>query len=88
MNTPQAISLPEWEEIIALPVVRESWGLDDETTAEEFASWVYGVKFDFASGMMPGYVGPLFIVQGDTLTGDPPFMFSRRDGKLALVYDD
>jgi hypothetical protein len=87
MNKPIEISLPEWEEIIALQVVRESWGLDDETTAEDFASWVYGVKFDFMSGS-PGYVGPLYIVQGDILTGDAPFIFGRYDGKLQMVYGD
>jgi hypothetical protein len=87
MNKPIEISLPEWEEIIALPEVRQSWGLDDETTAEDFASQVYGVKFDFVSDS-PGYIGPLYIVQGDVLTGDAPFIFGRYNGKLEMVYDD
>jgi hypothetical protein len=85
MNKPMEISLPEWEDIIALPGIRESWGLDDQTTAESFASQAYGVKFDFASGMMPGYIGPLFIVQGDALTGDSPFVLIREDGNLKFV---
>jgi len=49
MNTPQAISIPEWEEIMALPVVNQGWGLTQDETAEWFSSWVYGVKFDFVS---------------------------------------
>jgi hypothetical protein len=86
MNKPLEIPLPEWAEIMALPEVKESWGLEDETP-EEFASEVYGVKFDFVSGS-PGYVGPLYILQGDSLTGDAPFILGRFDGRIASVYDD
>jgi len=49
MNKPQDISSAEWNEIIQVPAIRESWGLDKET-AEQFAEMVYGVKFDFVSG--------------------------------------
>jgi hypothetical protein len=83
MNKPLEISQPEWQEIIQLPVVRESWGLTNESP-EEFASMVYGVKFDFVSGS-PGYVGDLYILQGDALTGDAPFVFGRFNGKLENV---
>jgi hypothetical protein len=84
MNTPQEISLPEWEEIMALPAVNQGWGLAEDETAEWFASWVYGVKFDFVSGS-PGYVGPLYILQGDILTGDPPLLIGRVNGQLQLL---
>jgi hypothetical protein len=41
----------------------------------------YGVKFAFHSGS-PGYVGDLYILQGDCLTGDPPCVFIRRHGAI------
>ena len=84
MNQPLAISNDEWKEIMQIPEVRESWGIKNET-AEQFADMVYGVKFEFTSGS-PGYVGDLYILQGDTLTGDAPFILLRRNGALALAY--
>jgi hypothetical protein len=72
-------------EIIQIPEVKESWGLRDESP-EKFASDVYGVKFNFVSGS-PGYIGDLYILQGDVLTGDPPLILGRYDGKLQPVYD-
>jgi len=81
MNKPQEISMAEWKEIIQLPVVRESWGLEKET-AEEFAAMVYGVKFDFVSGG-PGYVGDLYVLQGDAL--GEPMTIIREHGKLVAA---
>jgi len=69
---------------MAIPTVRESWGIDDDTTLAEFQSQVYAVKFHFISGS-PGYIGDLFILQGDTLTGDAPFVL-RRDPKGQLIF--
>jgi hypothetical protein len=43
---------------MALPVVRESWGLEDDQTPEEFADMVYGVKLHYSGG--PGYNGDLY----------------------------
>ena len=82
MNKPQEISIPEWKEIMQLQVIRESWGLEDETP-EQFADMVYGAKFDFTSGVGPGYVGDLFILHGDSL-GEPMTLI-RRDGQLVVV---
>jgi len=48
---------------MTVPLVREAWGLGDETT-EEFVVFVCGVKFDFVSGG-PGCVGDLYILQMD-----------------------
>jgi hypothetical protein len=79
MNKPQEISTAEWKEIMQVPVVRESWGLGDDETPEEFADMVYGVKFDFASGT-PGYVGDLYVLHGDAL--GEPITLIRKDGKL------
>ena len=77
MNKPQEISIAEWKEIMNLPVVRESWGLEADESPEQFADMVYGVKFDFASGA-PGYVGDLYILHGDAL--GEPITLIRRDG--------
>ena len=82
VNKPLEISLPEWKEIMGIKAVKEAWGLENETP-EEFASQVYGVKFRFQSGS-PGYVGDLYIVQADTLSGDPPWVFTRRNGVICL----
>lgn len=81
---PHALSRKEWSEIIEMPEVRESWGLEKDVTPEGFASYVYAAKFHFHSGS-PGYVGDLFILQGDVLTGDAPWMIMRKNGKLVLL---
>jgi hypothetical protein len=67
---PHLLSPKEWAELIALPAIRKSWGLEDGDTSESFASQVYAAKFHFYSGF-PGYVGDLYILQNDVLTGDP-----------------
>jgi hypothetical protein len=82
MNKPQEISIAEWEEIMQLPAVHEAWGLEDETP-EEFADMAYRVKFNYSSGMMPGYVGDLYIVSGDAL--GEPFSLIREHGKLIVI---
>ncbi len=83
MNKPIELTPGEWKEISQHPYVRDAWGLEDETP-EEFAALVYAVKFNFHSGS-PGYVGDLFILQGDALTGYPPLVVIREDGKLVVV---
>src|ERR1041385_7611375 len=83
-NEPLEISTSEWQEIIQVPEVRGSWGLTNET-AEEFAANVYGVKFNFVSGS-PGYVGDLYILQGDALTDTPPMVLNRNNGVLQPAY--
>jgi len=86
-NDPIKISSIEWKEIFDIEAVKQSWGLADEGTPEDLASMVYGVKFNFMSGC-PGYVGDLFIIQGDILTGDAPVILIRdRAGKLKFCYE-
>jgi hypothetical protein len=85
---PQPISPKEWRQIIALPAVREAWGLETDMTPSEFAGCVYAAKFDFVSGS-PGYVGDLYILQGDALTGYSPMVLRRADdGTLAVVRNE
>ena len=86
MSKPLEISLAEWQEIITVQEVRETWGLTEESAVEDFASQVYGAKFNFVSGS-PGYVGDLYIIQSDVLTGDAPLILGRYEGKLRPVYD-
>lgn len=84
MNKALEISPLEWDEIIRVPAVHGSWGLDGNETAEEFSQMVYGVKFQFVSGS-PGYVGDIYILQGDVLTGDRPLILGRYDETLQPV---
>jgi len=76
------LSETEWREIIAIPEVREGWGLEDDVTVDDFRSLVYGVKFDYITGG-PGYFGDLYIVQDDSLQS--PLAFIRRNGTLELL---
>jgi len=42
-----------------------------------------GARFDFESGS-PGYVGTLYFIYGDTISGDP-LVLVRENGALATV---
>jgi hypothetical protein len=55
----------------------------ENETPEHFAESVYGVKFDYVSGMAPGYVGPLYIIHGDSLS--EPMVLARKDNHLLVV---
>jgi len=83
-TTPHPISPEEWEQIIALPAVREAWGLADDEKPSDSAAMIYGVKFNFVSGS-PGYFGDLYILQGDALTDEPPMVLRRADDGSLLV---
>jgi hypothetical protein len=82
MNKPQEISFAEWNEIMQLPAIKESWGLDGSESPEQFADMVYGVKFHFAVGG-PGYRGDLYILHGDAL--GEAMVLIREDGGLTLL---
>lgn len=69
-----------------VPVIRDSWGIEEGETPEDFVSMVYGVKFNFASGMAPGYVGDLYILHGDAL--GEPMVLIRKEGRLVVVSGD
>ena len=82
---PHRLSTAEWAEVMAIPAIQESWGLELDETPEHFARQVYAVKFHFVSGS-PGYVGDLYILQGDVLTGDAPIVLLRGpDGKIKFA---
>lgn len=82
MNKPLEISIEEWKELMEMPEIRESWGIEGDETPEQFADMVYGVKFDFASGG-PGYVGDLYILHGDAM--GEPLTLVRDHGKLVIA---
>lgn len=67
-----------------LEIIRDAWGLEDNEELECFLSMVYGVKFNFQNGT-PGYVGDLYILQGDVLTDDPPIRLGRQNDKLIVL---
>jgi hypothetical protein len=82
MNKPHELTAAEWKEIMLVPEIQESWGLEENETPEQFANMAYGVKFDFVSGG-PGYVGELYILHGDAL--GEPFTLIRKDGRLVVL---
>ena len=82
MNKPHELTAAEWKEIMLVPEIQESWGLEENETPEQFANMAYGVTFDFVSGG-PGYVGELYILHGDAL--GEPFTLIRKDGRLVVL---
>lgn len=78
---PHKLTEAEWREVGSVPVIRESWGLEDDQNPLDLASLAYGAKFDFVSGS-PGYVGEIYVLIGDSL-GEP--MVLRRDEKGGLI---
>jgi hypothetical protein len=82
-NNPKELTNKEWKEIVNLQAVRDAWGLDDDQDAIEFASMVYAAKFNYVSAG-PGYVGDLYVLQGDALTEVSP-MVLRRDKDDHLI---
>lgn len=83
-NKPTTLSESEWEEIVGAPEFREAWGVTDESV-DELVSRLYGVRFDFVSGS-PGYVGPVYLIYGDAISGRP-LVAIREDSGLAVVAD-
>lgn len=81
-NRPQPVSRKEWREIVHLNEFREAWGIYDEPP-DNIESMLYGARFDFVSGG-PGYVGPLYLIYGDALSG-PPLVVIRQQGRLQAL---
>jgi hypothetical protein len=81
-HEPMRLSDTEWREVIAMPRVREAWGIADDVSVDDFKSQVYGVKFDYITGG-PGYFGDIYIIQDDSL--EPPLAFVRQNGALKLL---
>ena len=83
-TNPLVINDEEWKELMNVPEVVQGWGwTEDEITAKEIKSQIYGVKVDFVSGS-PGYCGDLFILLGDSL-GEPMTLIRSHDTKKLKV---
>jgi hypothetical protein len=74
----------EWQEIMNQPQIREAWGIGDSESVSAFSGRVYAAKFEFHSGG-PGYVGDLYVVQGDALTDEGPMLLRRNSGGSLIV---
>jgi hypothetical protein len=81
---PHPLSPEDWRQIVTIPAIREAWGLEDDENPSDFAARVYAAKFNFSSGG-PGYVGELYILQGDALTDHPPIVLRREDDDTLVV---
>jgi hypothetical protein len=91
MNTaPMQLTDNEKQEIAAIKAIREMWGAETiDEMIDLFNGSIYAAKFKFHSGS-PGYVGDLFILQGDVLSGDPPLVLIRGpEGRMKITeYED
>lgn len=68
------------------PIVKETWSPDDELTATDLASCIYGEKFNFReTGCVAGYIGDLFLLLRTEVTA-PAIRLGRFDGHLAQVF--
>lgn len=84
-TTPMPLSLAEWDEIVALPFVRNFYRLEADEGGREFSQRAYAAKFDFM-GSLPSDSGELFFIFADNI-GDPPLMLLRpQGGPLRDVY--
>ncbi len=87
-NKSQSLTEQEWVEVYQQPDVRALWGLDHENgfTVDDWKDSVYAVHFDFVSGS-PGYVGDLYLIQGDYLADVPPVALVRDDNGSLRVHE-
>ncbi len=65
MIIPQPITLPEWQEIMALPRIQQIWDLDGSETVEAFASNLLGVKFIYTTHQNEEQSSVYIISSGD-----------------------
>jgi len=85
MNKPYELTAQEWEEVAAVRAVQEGFGLEDEEDpAAWLAEYAYGVRFEYQTDG-PGYVGPLYLLQGAGSPETRPMAFVRGDGGLEVV---
>lgn len=85
MNKPYELTAGEWAEVAAVRAVREGFGLEEEDgPATWLPKFAYGVRFDYQTDG-PGYVGPLYLLQGAGSPDTRPMAFIRTEGGLELV---
>ena len=83
---PLALRNVEIKEIASIAEIQQMWGAQDSEEMESTLKESYAVKFDFVSGS-PGYVGDLFLIEGDALDGAvPPVRLIRnKEDKLEIL---
>lgn len=87
-NKPKALTRDEIKEIAAIEDIQQMWGAQDAAEMEEMLdTTVYAVKFDYQSGIGPGYVGDYFILQGDAL-GEAIELIRNKDRKIIIIDAD
>ena len=70
-NQPFALTESEIKEIASMHAMQEMWAAENSEDMQEIlTSSASMVRFDFHSGC-PGYVGDLFLVQGDCVVDEP-----------------
>jgi hypothetical protein len=82
-NKPQLLTTAEWLEIVKMPYVRETWGIDDKEAETSFRDSVYAAKFDYASDG-PGFAGDLYVLLGGEAEC-PPVVIKRVNGNLEVA---
>ena len=85
-NIPFALTGDEIDEIAALPEIQALWGGETAEVMEQILKDIYTVKFHFMNGS-PGYVGDLFIIQPEILSGHFPVtrLIRNREQKLEVL---
>ena len=85
-NQPFTLTSEEIQEISEHPGVREMWGATDSEEMRLAFDQIYAAKFQFGSGC-PGYVGDLFIIQGDALdpTIQPVRLLRNHENELEIL---
>ena len=86
-NNPVFMAPSDWKELFAIQHIKDMWGIEPHETWEMWKSVVYVSKFDFISGS-PGYVGDMFLIMGDHLTGPPLCIIRDRESQLLTLCGD
>jgi len=88
MNKPYELTAQEWKEMAAVRAVQEGFGLEDEEDpAAWLAQYAYGVRFDYQTDG-PGYVGPLYLLQGAGSPETRPMAFVQTGKGLEVIETD
>lgn len=85
MKKPNELTAQDWAALAAVDAVVEAWGLED---ADDPAKWLseeaYGVRFDYQTDG-PGYVGPLYLLQGAGAPETAPMTLIEGEHGLKVV---
>ena len=85
-NRPVALTADEIKEIASLPEIQIAWGGETAEVMEQILKDIYTAKFHYVNGS-PGYVGDLFIIQPEILSGHFPVtrLIRNREQKLEVL---